>query len=240
MELFNLTDITMKNIEKECVLSKNASDVLRYFLYDNYEKVLGSNEIKTCDCELVVCKKDNGNTVVNIDYMYAKPLSVEIIYSDDVLFLNATSEGFNVFMTTTNPREIENKVLYPCGVISIYEKKVVGMNKVDANRFYILRTEDNELAYEGYLTPILTSKGNKEYFEFKQVDRFKTEEEESLTRRIFNSIVNSSLVTVEKPDGLSTCAANTDGVFQSLQSKLESIRVKKVDKVRKREPIKND
>ncbi len=233
MANYNITELTINHIKRICLLSGNGENIIKYFISDNLNKLIGKTVLEDTDAELMLITNDKNHKVLNIDYIYSDHVSIEFYLEDEILHVDTYLGNELASKFTMSNTLGENKIIYQEDVNDIIENKKVVLDKNDAKAFYYSRCENDEVLYEGKLVPVMAAAGHKEFFDFREIGTDR-KEEKSLIKRVVDSISNSSLVAVNTSLHISPYTEYLNNIFEALKDKLETTREKKTNKVRVR------
>ena len=241
MEQYNLSEIIGNNIHRLCIIGNdNYEKVITYLLNTGLENVFGSYIFDKKNLEFVTSQDRDGFINLYVESIYRKPIDITILRMNDMLVISAIDDEKLIMSLEVHPHELKSYSAYELEGHAIEEERKVDFTNGDANSFTITKTEDGEKVYEGTFNPILASRGDNEYFDFKYKINGEENEEKSASflKRLVDSLTDKSLVAVSTSRDIHSLSDYASSIFNSLSEKLEQLRVKKDVKVRKRVPVK--
>lgn len=241
MKNINITEDIIREINNVVFLKPITYNVIYFMLNDNFDRLLGNHELSDKDVDLVKLIQDRGDETtikIEIDSIFYGKIHVVISSVNGNVFINAIHNDHNVMTIATNEESVRNYVVYKDEDDNTIElTKEVKIGKNDITRFGLTRKENHQAVYQGSLSPVLASMGNKEFFDFTSSLSNK-KQSDSLMQKVFNSFTSGSLVGVETGRGTTDLSFYTDVIYNTLENKLEEAKKKQTTKSKAKTRIK--
>jgi hypothetical protein len=240
MERYNLTDLTMRKLRDICIAGPYRERVIEYFLYNNFVQVLGNNVLSSDDGEITT-KKERPVPVLEVTSIFSDPITIKITsVNNETAIITASTEKNTLFTISIGNYQVSNDTTFYQGDLYVHETQDVAFDNKDASEFRLFRAEDGEIVYDGKLTPLLAVYGEDEYFDFKSAMEPEKKEENSFLKKIYDSLTEKTTVRVTTTKEIHDLVDYVDSIYDALRTRLESTRVVKDVKVRKRVPDKKN